>query len=423
VPTYQLLRAAHPIAESDLQQALDVLSNAELLYVRGIAPDATYQFKHALIRDAAYEALLKSRRRQLHLAVARTIAEEFPSLVETRPEVLARHWTEAGEIASAIAAWRTAGDHAVKRLAYREAEQHFRTALEHLPAAPELAERDALELNLQLALGGVLLLTRGNASPEMERAYIRARQLSEHLGAASQFPALFGLRSIYLVRGEIARAHELGEQLLSQAQRENDAGHLLEAHLAQGNTFSLRGHLAASKTHFEDTLRLYDREEHRSHASIYGFDPAVFSLCRLTWIELFMGYPDRALRKMRELNLLAREVAHPATSTLALMHSSDLHRWCGDIDAARESAEAAVTMGDSHGLRALVAQAHQYAGLALVYEGQPAEGIRRILQGVSALRATGALLFLPWIRDVWRKRICWRGFQRRALLVLRKPSK
>jgi predicted ATPase len=120
----------HPIAEADLQHALRALTDAELLYVRGIVPDATYQFKHALIRETAYEALLKSRRKELHGVVARTIDENFPALKQARPEVLARHWTEAGEAAPAVAAWKKAGDAAREGRAFREAEEGYRQAVQ-----------------------------------------------------------------------------------------------------------------------------------------------------------------------------------------------------------------------------------------------------------------------------------------------------
>jgi hypothetical protein len=116
--SYELLHAIHPIGEGNLQQALSRLADAELVYVRGIAPDATYQFKHALIRDAAYKALLKSRRKELHLIVAQTIDKKFPTIKETHPEVLAHHWTEAGEIESAITGWSRAG----KAAEYRGAD-------------------------------------------------------------------------------------------------------------------------------------------------------------------------------------------------------------------------------------------------------------------------------------------------------------
>jgi predicted ATPase len=159
--SYELLHAVHLIAEEDLQRALRSLTDAELLYVRGIAPDTTYQFKHALIQDAAYEALLKSRRKELHLLVARTIDEKFPALKEAHPEVLARHWTEAGQAEPAIAEWSRAGKRATDRHAYREAEQNYRAALAALSMLPESSDRDTGELTLQVALGVVMEATQG----------------------------------------------------------------------------------------------------------------------------------------------------------------------------------------------------------------------------------------------------------------------
>jgi predicted ATPase len=168
--SYELLHAVHPIGEAELLAALHSLADAELLYVRGIAPDATYQFKHALIRDAAYEALLKSRRKDLHRTVARTIAEQFPALKETHPEVLARHWTEAGETEPAIAEWSRAGTAAQARNAFIEAQEGLQRALALLNALPESPERDCRELDLRESLVQMLYVTRGWATPETVEA-------------------------------------------------------------------------------------------------------------------------------------------------------------------------------------------------------------------------------------------------------------
>jgi class 3 adenylate cyclase len=176
--SYELLHAVHPIAELDLQRALRKLADAELLYVRGIAPNATYQFKHALIRDAAYEALLKSRRKELHLIVARTI-EKFPVLKETHPEVLARHWTRAGKTDPAIAEWQKAGERAVERRAFREAEQYYRDALAVLQDLPDSLDRDTRELTLQVALGNVRGMTQGFSAATTAESYARARTLAK----------------------------------------------------------------------------------------------------------------------------------------------------------------------------------------------------------------------------------------------------
>ena len=148
--SYELLHAVSPMPEDDLQSALAKLGDAELIYAHGIPPEATYTFKHALIQDAAYEALLKSRRRELHRHVAVAMTEKFRAMAETQLEVVARHWTDAGETEPAIAAWRKAGARAVERRAYREAEQHYRQALAVLQTLPESSERDSRELALLL---------------------------------------------------------------------------------------------------------------------------------------------------------------------------------------------------------------------------------------------------------------------------------
>jgi class 3 adenylate cyclase/tetratricopeptide (TPR) repeat protein len=157
--SYELLHAVHPISEEALQRALLGLIDAELLYVRGIAPEAIYQFKHALIRDAAYEALLKSRRKDLHRHVAQTIDQQFPALKDARPEVLARHWTEAGEIEQAIAEWSRAGKAAEAHNAFYEAQENYQQALALLALLPESADRDARELQFRNSPG---LLKVGN---------------------------------------------------------------------------------------------------------------------------------------------------------------------------------------------------------------------------------------------------------------------
>jgi predicted ATPase len=192
--SYELLHAVHSIAEADLQAALRRLADAELVFVRGIAPDATYQFKHALIRDAAYEALLKSRRKELHQWVAQIIDERFDELKDAHPEVLGRHWSEAGDNDKAVRYFQFAGTRAVVRNAMVEATRHYLRVLELLSALPENVERDRRELELQLAIGPALTAVKGFAAAETEGAYTRARELCARLGDSLELsPVLFGL--------------------------------------------------------------------------------------------------------------------------------------------------------------------------------------------------------------------------------------
>ena len=182
--SYELIEAVSAMPADELDADLAALAEADLIYARGLPPEAVYQFKHALIQDAAYDALLKSRRRDLHAKVARTIAERFAALGEAQPEMLARHWTEAGEAAPAVAAWKRAGDAAYGRRAYKEAEGAYRQALAMLAKAPENPERDAIELAVASALNRALQLTQGYAAPETVEAASRARLLAEKSAAS-----------------------------------------------------------------------------------------------------------------------------------------------------------------------------------------------------------------------------------------------
>jgi predicted ATPase len=300
--SYELLHAVHLIAEEDLQRALCKLADTELLYVRGIAPDATYQFKHALIRDAAYEALLKSRRKDLHLIVARTIDEKFPALKESHPEVLARHWTEAGETDSAVTEWSKAGQRAVERRAYREGEQHYSDALAILQTLPESPERDRRELLLLLGSGPVLIATKGWASLQVEQTYTRARKLGERLGGPETlFPILMGLWVNSLVRSQFRAAYEIGKQLLLLAEKANDPTLLLQAHQALGDTSYQMGELELARTHLEATLSLCGRERLRS----LGVDMEVVARSYLSRTLWFLGYPQQAIKMNHEAVALA----------------------------------------------------------------------------------------------------------------------
>jgi predicted ATPase len=230
--SYEVLHAVHPIAEEDLQRALRNLTDAELLYVRGIAPDATYQFKHALIRDAAYEALLKSRRKGLHRLVARAIDEKFAALEEIRPEVLARHWTEAGETEQAIAQWSKAGRGAVARNAFVEAQESYQQALALLNVLPESPERDNRELELRSSVLSMLYITKGWGAPETVDAAERAATVAEKSGNLKQLANSVGARGMAAwISGELSIAARLADQALELALRDGSPAILARQHL------------------------------------------------------------------------------------------------------------------------------------------------------------------------------------------------
>jgi predicted ATPase len=171
---YALLQAVSQLDEATLQRELSRLVDAELVYQRGLPPQATYSFKHALIQDTAYQSLLKSTRQQYHQRIAQVLEQQFPEIVDTQPELLAHHYTEAGLTAQAIPYWQQAGQRALERSANVEAIAHLTKGLELLRILPDTPERTQHELVLQTTLGPALLAAKGSGAPEMARAYARA---------------------------------------------------------------------------------------------------------------------------------------------------------------------------------------------------------------------------------------------------------
>jgi tetratricopeptide (TPR) repeat protein len=260
--SFELIRAVHPIGEDELQQALHTLADADLLYVRGIPPEATYQFKHALVRDAAYQALLKSRRKELHRQVARMIEEKFAALKETHPELLARHWTEADETERAIGEWERAGKAAEGRSAFREALASYDEALKLLELVPDSPERDARELALRYAALIVLLFMKGGGAPEAIDMARRAIALARKSGNFSQLPDLMTTRAISVfISGDISAAAMLADEALALALPEGERQTLGRACGLQLFVCYFRGHLADAEQHFAAGLELFERPD------------------------------------------------------------------------------------------------------------------------------------------------------------------
>src|SRR6266581_1253238 len=257
--SYALLQAVLPLRDPELQAALDSLAGEELIYARGLPPEATYLFKHALIQDAAYAALLRSQRRNLHGAIARALAERFPAIAAEQPEVLAHHYTEAGEAEPAVAAWQRAGERAFRRGALAEAVSHLRRGLAVLATLPESPAREEREFRLQLPLGQALTVTQAFASPEAAEAFARARVLSAKLGDPVQVVLLlFGLHRSAITRDGPQAAQPLADQALAAAEQAGRPPLLVVAHHAQAQSRFFEGDLAGAREHCGRALALYD---------------------------------------------------------------------------------------------------------------------------------------------------------------------
>jgi class 3 adenylate cyclase/predicted ATPase len=394
---YELLRAVAPLDEATVQRGLAQLVDAELLYQRGRPPLAQYIFKHALIQETAYQSLLKSTRQQAHQRSAEVLAAQFPEIVETQPELLAHHYTEAGRIEQAIPYWQRAGQQALQRLANPEAVQHFTTGLALLATLPETPARAQQELDLQLALGPALMATKGYAAPEVEQTYARARALCAKVGDTPQrFPTLRGLWGFYHNRGALPTARELGEQLYQLAQGEAAPTRLLEAHAGLGNTLFFLGGYAAARTHLEQGIALTDPAAERAQAFRHGLAPGVVCLAvagRTLWC---LGYPAQAIRRGQEALALAQALAHPPSLAAARHWAAWLHLYRREAAVVQAQADALLTLATTRGFALQVGFATCWQGWALAIQGQGEAGLALLQRGMAATLGTGQTLARPF---------------------------
>jgi len=393
---YELLQAVTPLDEVPLQQALAQLVEAELLYQRGVPLQATYLFKHALIQDAAYQSLLKSTRQQYHQRIAQVLETQFPTSVETQPELVAQHYTAAGCAEQAVVYWQRAGEHASERSAHLEAISHFTTGIELLTTLPETPEHTQHALTLHIGLGAARIITKGQAAPEVEHAYTQARALCQQVGETPELaPVLLGLWLFYLVRPQLHTARELGETLLRLAQRAHDPALSIVAHYALGVTGFFLGGLPVARTHLEEGIAIYTSDQRGAPVFRIGYDLGVGCrayAARTLWL---LGYPDQAMARVHEALALAHALSHSYSLAFARCWAAVVCQCCRNVPAVHEQAEAAITLSTEQGFPLWVALGTILRGWALAMQGQGEEGMAKVHQGIASVRATGAALAVP----------------------------
>ena len=384
--SYDLLHAVHRAAEEDLQRSLQALTDAELLYVRGIAPEATYQFKHALIRDAAYEALLKSRRKELHGLVARTLDKQFSAIAKAHPEVLAVHWTAADEIEPAIAQWTKAGEAGQARNAFREALESYRQALTLVNRLPESLERDFRELRFRQSTVEMLSLTNGYAAPETIDAVEGAAPLAEKCGNLAEFITSVGSRAVIAgISGDFPAAVKLADQALELSLREGSSELLAGSYGLEVIARVNLGDLAGAEKHFTSGLAFFDAPGFRQ-SRLRGFIPLFDCASYNAWL---LGRPD--LARERRAQLMTRldrnnpyDLAFSGCS--AALRSHDMREY----EKAEALARPALETADKNQFPQIAGMLLCALGSALAQLGRADEGLRLIRQGIAGLLEIGA---------------------------------
>jgi class 3 adenylate cyclase/predicted ATPase len=393
--SHALLTAVVRMREAELLSALDSLIAAGLLFRQGVPPQATYLFKHALVQDAAYSTLLRDPRRALHAHIADVLEAQFSEVVE--PELLARHYTEAGRIEQAIDYWLKAGQRAMRRSANIEAERHLRKGLELLSNLPDATARDFREIALQNVLGVCLMPTRGFGNQEVAAAFTRAAEICERVDdARGLFVSLRGKGQYNMASGDIRTACDDTRRILALAEGLGDHDFLIEAHHLGWSTLCFAGEFGAAQRHAEEVISRYERErDHHLTYTYSGHDPG---MCARAFGSLSLGqlgYSERALALCRDGLALAEALAHPFTIAIALWASGALHQLRREPDATHEVGERMIRYCSEKGLRTWVPAGKVFRGDALAMRGEFAEGIAQMREGIAELRAIGTVSSLP----------------------------
>jgi serine/threonine protein kinase/tetratricopeptide (TPR) repeat protein len=384
--TFELLAAVSSIDEAALQGELKRLVQAELLHRRGFGSRTHYLFKHALIRDAAYDSLLRKERQQVHFQVAQALE----NVQETRPEILAYHYTEGNLPEKAVGLWLEAARQALGRSAHLEALSHVRSGLGALAGLPPGAARDERELQLQTTLAPAIIATQGFSSPEVERAYLRGLELCGEEGS-QRFELLYGLFSFYAVQARPDRALPLGEQMLMLAEHQGSAPFLVQSRYGLGAMSFLLGDFEASRRHLAAAFSQNDPELGRLLPLSFGTDDRKTSRVYDSLNLWQLGFPDQALEQNRAALAWIRETPQPFTLTTGLLLSGFLHRFRRDDTEVRRHAEEMLALSEEHGLFQ-VRDANVLLGLALDGEA----GIEHLKKSLEAYRATGFRVFLSF---------------------------
>jgi class 3 adenylate cyclase/tetratricopeptide (TPR) repeat protein len=391
--SYSLLRALVGRDETVLKGALAQLEQAELVFRRGEPPDSVYSFKHALVRDAAYESLLRSRRHQLHGQIARVLEQRFADIMQSQPELVAYHFTEAGLFDHAIDYWLKAGNLALSRSANAEAVRHLRQGIELIQSHAPSDERVRKELDFFLALGPAVAATEGHATPETLRVFSHTRNLLGDGGTlAERMTVLWGIHLAHAMGGQHTAAHEMAQQCLALAEKHEHPGILAMAHRFVGQTLYFMGGFVDARSHLERTLALcaVNQETITSYRRFGADDQVTASsaLSRTLWI---LGFPEQAADAAKRALARARSLGLAFTTAFAL----DGEALLGILGADPRRAAAHADEGLAHSIEHSLADYEQRAlfiqGALLAQGGDPQHGIELMHGAIVEIERTNSL--------------------------------
>jgi class 3 adenylate cyclase/predicted ATPase len=388
--TYPLIAAASPGDETGLRARLAQLVESELVFQIGEPPDATYRFKHALIRDEAYQSLVRSARRQYHARIGETLEARFPQETAARPELVAHHFLEAGDSDKGVHYLTIAARRAVMTSANVEAIRQADQALEVLSHESVSPQRSQLEMALCTLRGAALIATRGYASDEVQRTFARARELASAFGDSPQLvPVLHGLWLFHMVRGDRKPTRELANQLLLIADGSDDTTACLFGWTVVGIQSFFEGRFQAAVDFIERAFALYEPHLHSQLAVTHSLGTAGVARANEATCLWFLGYPDRARDLVRDVIKAARDDRHPFTLAGVDVMGAMVFHLCRDPASTRPLEEEALRIATEQGFPLWIGGALCGLGNSIAELDSFDEGMERTREGLALYRATG----------------------------------
>jgi class 3 adenylate cyclase/predicted ATPase len=403
--SHALLAAAARKPEAELTSALERLVAAGLLFRQGIAPRATYLFKHALVQDAAYGTLLREPRRALHARIVETLENQFTGISEKRPELLARHATEAGQIEKAAYLWGKAGQRSMEHSAFVEAAAQITRAIDQIAALPATPPLRSEQIRLQVALITPVIHVKGYAALETKAAAKKARLLiqeAESLGESLKdqlllFSALYGVwGATYVAFDDGDEVSKLAAEFITLAENRGATIPLLIGHRILGISLFWTGEVAKARKHLDQAVALYQPREHRPLATRFGHDPGVANLINRAFALWSLGYPNAALEDADNAVKNAREIDQAATLMYALSNAAWSQIWCGNYETAMALVQQLLPLAQEKRAAYWTAFALINQGCLWALTGSPSNGVTALSSGIAAWRSTGANIWSPF---------------------------
>jgi len=392
--SYDLLAAISSFRQEELEDQLNKLIAAGLICVVDDANSSELFFKHALIRDIAYQSLLASQTKKIHRKLAEVLCELFPEYKRTQPEIIAYHLTRAASFIDAIDYWKLAGRRAIGLHAHSEAASHLGEALELIDKLPEDDTRKRIELELNTLMGGRMIVTQGYGEDKVEAYYSRALQLAEELEDSQLILKInFGLEGFHLVRGNFATAIQHLDECMRIATELGDQASILKVYWSLGEVYFHLGDQGRCQSYLQQCLQLYSDVERESKVLQ---DPGVMGHIYMSWTNWISGSPDQSMQSANAAISLAEEINHPLSKAIAYCMYGGVNLYRGEYELALNHADVSIRLCEERGFQFWWAYSLAVRGRALASLGKYEEGINEIRKGRQMWEATGTMVTRPY---------------------------